>query len=413
MKIKECRNCRGTKLELVLDLGQHPPSNSFLDPARLPREEKRYPLELVICRDCLLAQLSCTVDPSEMFTDYVYVSSTSRSLRDHLTQLAASLYAFGKPRPGDLVVDIGSNDGTLLKGYLGKPVRILGIEPSSVGEIAQKSGIETHRAFFNLQTAQEVVRKYGKARIVSATNVFAHIPCQDDFLAGLQDLLEEDGMFVIEVPYLVDMLEQNLFDTIYHEHIFYFSVLALDHLLQSRGFRIFRVERYSFGPSGPPIRVFIGKKSASFEASPDVERLKSLERRLGLENPAVYLAFAGRVWQLKERLLQRMGELKRQGEKLIGYGAPAKGNTILNAFGLDRDWLDLILEKNTLKIGLLTPGTRIPVVDEDAFEMRNYRYALLLSWNLVNEFLEKSDFIRKGGKFILPLPEPKIVPSSS
>ena len=409
MLITKCRSCKNGNLEPVLDLGEQPPSNSFLKTQDLTKLEKKYPLALLFCKDCFLLQLSCSVDPHELFSDYVYVSSTSRSLREHLGSLARTVFDYIKPKVDELVIDIGSNDGTLLKGYRGLTENILGIEPSSVADIAMAEGIRTHKAFFSTRTAGEVVERYGQAKIITATNVFAHIPDPDDFINGLNILLADDGVFVTEASYLPDLIEGNLFDTIYHEHIYYYSLLALDSLLKPRGFRAFHVDRFNFGPSGPPLRAYICKESAPFETRASVREFKAREMTLGLHKTPVYHAFAKRVWQIKEHLLALLTDLRKKGERIIGYGAPAKGNTILNTCGLDRQWLDAILEMNDLKVGLLTPGSHIPVVDERTFEMRGYNYALLLSWNLAREFLIHSPFIKKGGKFIVPLPQPSIL----
>jgi hypothetical protein len=410
MKIDQCRNCSSAQIEEVLDLGDQPPSNSFLDPSKADNIEASYPLGLVFCKDCTLLQLSFTVDPKEMFTDYVYVTSNTKPLVEHLQSMAKSLFKFADLQSSDLVADIGCNDGSLLKGYPEGEVKRLGIEPSSVAEIAKENGIPVHRGFFNAETAEQVAKEYGKAKVVTATNVYAHVSNQDDFLKGMDTFLRDDGMFVIEVPYVTDMLEKNLFDTIYHEHIFYYSLHSLENMLSARGFRIFHIEKYEFGPSGPPIRAFICKTKAPFEVTESVASLKKEELAKGLDRVDCYKEFSDRVWDLKSKLLNLMEDLKGKGNKILGFGAPAKGNTILNAFGLDTKWLDCILEKNSLKCGLLTPGTHIPVVDEDTFDSTSYDYALLLSWNLADFFLKKSPFIKRGGKFIVPLPNPTILP---
>lgn len=410
-EIIECRNCGERKLDMILDLGAQPPSNSFLAQKDISKKEKKYPLKLLYCTSCNLLQLSYTVDPGEMFTDYVYLSSTSLSLREHLFGLARHLYDYVKPQKGDLVVDIGCNDGALLNGYEVYNVRRLGIEPSSVAEIAREQGLKVHQDFFTEKAARDVFNKYGSAKIISGTNVFAHVADQDDFLKGVNNLLQDDGVFVIEVPHILDMLKDNLFDTIYHEHIFYFSIIALINLLERRGFRIFRIEKLSFGPSGPPIRVFICKQHAAFEDELSVDRYLDEEKHERLFDKITYTNFEKKVWIVKTKLLNIFENIKSRGEKIIGYGAPAKGNTILNTFGIGREWLDVILEKNNLKIGLVTPGTHIPIVNEDTYDISSYPYALLLSWNLMDEFLKRSPFIKNGGKFIVPLPQPKIVPS--
>lgn len=409
MSISRCRSCGSEDLAGFLDLGNQPPSNSFLRKEACAREV-RYPLQLVFCAGCALVQLSHTVSPDEMFTDYVYLSSTSRQLLEHLQQMARTVYDTVQPPEDSLVVDIGCNDGALLSGYPVGACRLLGVEPSTVADIAQRRGLSVHRAFFNTQTALDIVQQHGQAHIVTATNVFAHIADQDDAICGLRTLLAPDGLFVIEVPYLDDMLEQNLFDTVYHEHIFYFSLHALDRLLRPRGLRIVDVQRFAFGPSGPPMRVAIAHADSRWAEQPAVVSLLAAEAAKGLETLAPYRAFAERVWLLRDKLHAVLDGLKAKGESLVGYGAPAKGNTILNTFHIGRDYLDCILERNPLKCGLLTPGMHIPVVDEETFDYSSARYALLLSWNLAEFFLQHSPFIKCSGRFVVPLPTPVIIP---
>ena len=410
MKITQCRNCKSEELKEVLNLGNQPPSNSFIKPENVNDLEKKYPLVIVYCSKCSLIQLNFTVDPHEIFGEYVYVTSNTKPLAMHLKEMAKSLYDFSGLKTKELVIDIGCNDGTLLSGYPAGKVRLLGLEPSSVAEFALNNGIPVRNAFFNSQTAKDIVRDEGKAKIITATNVFAHVPDQDDFMKGIDIVLDEDGMFVIEVPHILDMLQDCLFDTIYHEHIFYFSLIALENLLDKRGFRIFNVEKFDSGPSGPPIRVFICKKGAKYESSTTVQKIKEEEIAYGLNNVDIYHQFSNKVWEAKSQLLKMLEKLHNKGERIVGFGAPAKGNTILNTFGLDRAWIDFILEKNELKCNLVTPGTHVPIVNEDSFDTGPYKYALLLSWNIVDFLIKKSDFIKNGGKFIVPLPEPKILP---
>lgn len=410
MFITECRSCESKDLRMVLDLGDQPPSNSFIKPENVEEVERRFPLTVVYCAKCSLLQLNFTVDPTLMFGDYVYVTSNTKPLEEHLKDMAKSLCHLAGLKPTELVIDIGCNDGTLLSGYPAGKVRLLGIEPSSVAKIACERGIPVRNVFFNSQTANDIAIDEGQAKIITATNVFAHIPDHNDFLKGIYTVLHDEGMFVIEVPHVLDMLTKGFFDTIYHEHIFYFSLFSLENLLSPRGFRIFHVEKYEFGPSGPPIRVFICKKGAEYETSPAVKTIRDEEIAYGLDSVDVYKQFADRIWVVKAELLNMLEKLKGSGEKILGFGAPAKGNTILNTFGLDTKWLDCILEKNDLKCGLVTPGTHVPIVNEDTFDTGPYKYALLLSWNIIDFLLRKSVFIKNGGKFIVPLPEPKILP---
>jgi len=409
--IKQCRNCKSFDIELIINLGNQPPSNSFLDPKKDLSNEHKYPLQLVFCTDCYLVQLNYSVNPSEMYSDYVYLSSSSRVLREHLDTLAKHLIDYVKPKSEDLVIDIGCNDGALLDGYKGFGLKRLGIEPSSVAEIARSKGLNVQKSFFNKETANIVARKYGRAKIITGTNVFAHVSDQDEFLEGIEILLKDDGVFVIEVPHVLDMLKNILFDTIYHEHIFYFSILSLKNLLERRNFRIFNIEKLNFGPSGPPIRVYVCKTNSNHKNNKSVQDLIDLENESRLFELKPYLVFKDKIWRLKNDLLEMLHKIKKSNGKIIGYGAPAKGNTILNTFGIGNQFLDAILENNELKTGLVSPGTHVPIELERDFDSSGYKYALLLSWNLLEFFLKKSPYIKAGGKFILPLPKPIILPN--
>ena len=394
----------------IINLGDQPPSNSFIEHKNIKDKENTYPLNLLLCNSCSLVQLDFSVNPNEMYSDYVYLSSSSKVLKKHLSDLAKSLFNYADPNFNDLVIDIGCNDGALLDGYKDLDVRRLGIEPSSVAEIARKKGLNIENMFFNVNTAKKVLSKYGKAKIITGTNVFAHVSDQNDFLEGINLILEDDGIFVIEVPHVLDMLENNLFDTIYHEHIFYYSLTSLKNLLKDRGFKIFHVEKLKFGPSGPPIRVFICKEGSKYEIDKSVNTLMAIEQKNNLSKIDPYIRFRNNVWQLKDQFLETLDRIVELNGKIIGYGAPAKGNTILNTFGIGIQFLDCIVENNELKAGLYTPGTHVPIKLESSFDLSRYKHALLLSWNLLNFFLDNSPYIKNGGKFIMPIPSPKILP---
>lgn len=407
--ITKCRGCGGGKLQNVLSLGTCPPSNSFLRKEQIANNETFYPLETYFCRDCSLVQLGVVVPREVMFLDYVYVSSTSRTLSSHLAGLAETIAERFQLSHGALVIDIGSNDGALLKGYRRFDVRPLGVEPSNVAQVAQSQGIETINEFFSMQVASRVLRENGKAKVITATNVFAHIEDWDDLMNGIKLLLDDDGVFVIEVPYLVNLLDGKLFDTIYHEHLSYISVTPLVSLFERYGMRLIDVERMSFGPSGPIIRVFVKKIAAVSELSKSVKTLLDLEKELKLDKVETYYTFAAEVEAVKMKLLEILHSLKKEGKSIVGYGAPAKGNTILNYCQIGPDLLGYLAEKNTLKVGLFSPGMHIPVVAEEQIVRDKPDFALLLAWNLLDEFLEHSEYIKNGGRFIVPLPEPYIV----
>jgi len=385
-----------------------PPSNSFLRPDQL-KSEKKYPLELYICQSCFLVQLIDVVSAASIFDDYVYLSSSSKALKQHYADLAQILSKKYKLKKGDLVVDIGCNDGILLHGYTVPEIIRLGVEPSKVAEIARSSGLEVVKDFFTETTAKKIVKKHGNAKIITATNVFAHVDDIGSFVEGLPTLLADDGVFVIEAPYLLDMVDQTLFDIIYHEHLCYLSLTPLVPFLARYNLEVFDVVRIPFGASGPAIRIFISKKGARLVKN-KVETILEYEKTWGVKKISRYTEFAKRVALVKKEVLKKIKTLRASGARLGGYSAPAKGNTLLNYFAITSETLECIAETNPLKQGLLTPGSHIPIVSEEAFLETMPEYALLLSWNYVDFFLEKSEYVRKGGKFLVPIPAPVIVP---
>ncbi len=403
-----CRYCGSKRIKRFLSLGIHPPSNSFLRPDQI-QKEKKYPLELYICQSCFLVQLIDVVSAASIFDDYVYLSSSSKALKQHYADLAQTLTKKYMLKRGDLVVDIGSNDGILLHGYTLPGIVRVGVEPSKVAEIARSTGLEVIKDFFTDSTSKKIVKKYGKAKVVTATNVFAHVDDIGSFVKGLPTLLADDGVFVIEAPYLLDMVDQTLFDIIYHEHLCYLSLIPLVPFLARYNLEVFDVNRVPFGASGPAIRIFVSLKGTR-SVEKKVNTLLAYEKTWGVKKMSRYTTFAKQVAQVKRDMLKKIKKLRASGARLGGYSAPAKGNTLLNYFGITTEMLECIAETNELKQGLLTPGSHIPIVSEEAFLETMPEYALLLSWNYVDFFLAKSEYIRKGGKFLVPIPAPVIVP---
>lgn len=403
-----CRYCESNHVTKFLSLGKHPPSNSFIQPDKIAAEQ-RYPLDLYICDACYLVQLMDVVPPEIIFDDYLYLSSSSKALKKHYADLASTITRRFKLTKGDVVVDIGCNDGILLHGYKKSDLVLIGIEPSKIAKIAEDSGLEVMKEFFTKKTALSITKKYGKAKIATATNVFAHVDDIKTFVSGLPVLLADDGVFIIEVPYLLDMVVQTIFDTIYHEHQCYLSLTPMVPFLSKFGLEIFDVERIPFGASGPAIRVYIGKIGKK-KILNSVTQLLSSENKWGVTNIARYKRFAVEVKRVKLEILEIINNLRKTGIKIGGYGAPAKGNTLLNYFGITKDTITCIADTNPLKQGLLTPGSHIPIVSEEVFLENMPEYALLLSWNYLDFFLENSAYIKKGGKFLVPIPKPRIVP---
>ncbi len=404
-----CRYCGSHDLRPVVSLGEHPPSNSFLREEDIPRET-RAPLEVVRCGPCALSQLRHTVDLETVFDDYLYLSSTSQALRQHYGTLAKDLsHRFGLG-PGDLVVDIGCNDGVLLREFDPRLARV-GVEPSRVGELARREGLEVVGGFFGRSVAHNIVSAHGTASLVTATNVFAHVDRIGDFTDGLPELLGDDGIFVAEMSYLPHLIDGVLFDTIYHEHILYLSLTPMIPFLAAHGLYVFDVELVPLGASGPAFRVFASSSPERRVQTENVGGILSYERGWGIDDDARYLAFSDAVGTKRRQILDLIEDLTSHGGPLGAYGAPAKGNTLLNFLNLDRATIAMIAETNPLKQGLVAPGSHIPIVSEAAFLETMPAHALLLSWNYVDHFLQSSEYIRRGGRFLVPLPEPRVLPT--
>ena len=405
-----CRYCGGGELWRFLSLGDQPPSNSFLRPEAVA-SEVRYPLDVYLCRQCYLVQLLDVVSAQAIFDEYLYLSSASKALVQHYGRLAQTLSARFGLTGGDVVVDIGCNDGALLQGYTVPQLVRVGVEPSQVAALAEQAGLHVVKKFFGPATAREITAAHGTARVVTATNVFAHVDSIGEFVDGLLILLAGNGVFVIESPYLIDLVEQALFDTIYHEHLCYLSLTPMVPFLARHGLEIFDVERVPFGASGPAIRVFVQPRGACHPITGSVRRMLAQEERWGVGNQSRYEAFGASVAGIRQQLLAILEELRRTGARIGGYGASAKGNTLLNYLGMNTDVIAYVAETNVKKQGFLTPGSHIPIISEEQFLERMPPYALLLSWNYLDFFLTQSNYIRRGGRFVVPLPTPCLLPA--
>ena len=404
-----CRICGGRDLLRYLDLGEQPPSNSFIAAAEIPHE-RRFPLEVYLCRGCGLSQLLDIVHSEDIFDEYLYLSSTSKALcRHYESMVAAALDAF-KPPAQSLMVDIGCNDGITLRGYPKGQFRLLGVEPSSAGDYARQAGFEVVSEFFGAEVGARLARQHGGASIVTATNVFAHVDDIRGFAAGVRSLLAQDGIYIIEFPYLVDMVERCYFDTIYHEHLSYLALTPLTHLFEAVGLRAVRVERTEIGASGPALRLFVGREDGPHAVEASIREMVADEQHWGITEPAPYERFAGRVEDTTSQIRRLVEDLLARGHRVGAYGAPAKGNTLLNCLGFGAREIAVVAENNALKVGKVTPGSHIPIIDDAAFLESGVSHALLLTWNYLDFFLANSDFIKRGGKFIVPIPEPQIRP---
>lgn len=409
MRNEKCRVCNNEGLRKFLKLGPTPPANSLLKQEELQLKEPFYPLDIYFCPKCGLVQLRDVVSPEILFKDYVYLTGMSKTMEQHFHLLAvevANNFNLGKE---DLVVDIGSNDGTLLKGFKKLGTRTLGIEPATnVALIAERGGIETLNDFFSVELAKYIIEKKGHARVIAGTNVFAHINDLNEILHAVKNLLTSDGIFIIEVPYLVDLLSKTEFDTMYHEHLSYFSLRPLVTLFKKFNMELFSVKRISV--HGGSIRCYARRSPSTMQNS--VYQLLSTEEDLKLNSFDTYLEFSARVRKIRLQLTSLLKRLKRGGHRIIGYGATAKGNTLLNYCKIGTDILEYIVDNTPFKQGLYTPGMHVPVVPSDRIIIDLPEYTLLLAWNYLDEISRKEQrYMELGGKFIVPIPEPRIVGS--
>lgn len=405
--MSSCHVCLSNKLYKFLSLGPIPLANSFLTEDQLNEPEHYYPLDVCFCESCGLVQLVDIIPREALFIKYSYLTGTSQPMKDHFASLTEQVIKRFRPVRGSLVVDIGSNDGTLLRSFQRYDVNCLGIEPATnIAALAKSHGVDTLVDFFGERLAQKVHVERGSASVILATNVFAHVADLDDFLNGVTHLLAQDGVFIIEIPYLVDMLRKLEFDTIYHEHLRYFAVRPLVMLFPKFGMGVTDIER--IGVHGGSLRIYVNKSTTS--SSPSVVELLELERELKIDSVEAYQKFATCVSDVKVELVTLLRKFKAQGARIAGYGAPAKGNTLLNYCKIGPDILDYISDTTPFKQGCYTPGMHIPVVPESHFHEDPPNYALLLAWNYADEILRKEEAYRQaGGKFVIPIPRPQLV----
>ncbi len=413
MRRTTCRACNGSHLEPILDLGSTPLANRLLTESELSQPEPRFPLELVLCTDCTLLQITETVPPEVLFRDYVYFSSFSDTMLAHAGQLANSLIEKRGLNSTSLVIEAASNDGYLLKHYAARNIPVLGIEPArNIAAVAEAGGVRTVSEFFGRELATRLRSEGIAADVFHANNVLAHVADLPGFVAGIAAILKLTGVAIIETPYAIDMLEKIEFDTIYHEHLCYYSLTALDRLFAAHHLQIIDVERLPI--HGGSLRLTIQPASStSTTASQRVHDLLHHERTFGIDQLAAYRDFAARVGTLKHELLTLLHQLKAAGKHIAAYGASAKGSTLLNYFGLGRCTLDFLVDRSTIKQGKYAPGTHLRIDPPTRLLEDNPDFVLLLTWNFADEILaQQQEYIRHGGRFILPLPVPRIVEPS-
>jgi SAM-dependent methyltransferase len=410
-KVKNCRICNSKKLYNYINLGNQPPSNSFVKKKDISKQ-KKFPLKVILCKDCGLSQLDTVVLSIGIFDKYSYLSSTSKALIKNYEIMVKKIIQRFRPKKNDLIIDIGCNDGITLDLYQKNEYSLLGIEPSSAYFYAKKKKFNVIKRFFNFKLSQKIKKKSGEAKIITATNVFAHNHDINDFTKGIKNLLDkQSGVFVIEFPYIRDMLKQLYFDTIYHEHLSYFAISPLKILFQNHGLKIFDYEKTLVGASGPAMRIYVSHIDSKYRISKKINDILKTEKKWGVKKIKAYKKFSNDVKKLKIALLKI---IKRTGvkNKLIGaYGAPAKGNTLLNYLGLNSKQIFAIADNSITKINHYAPGSNIKVISDEEFLKIDCKYAVLLAWNYADFFLKNSKFILNNGKFILPLPKPKIIPN--
>jgi SAM-dependent methyltransferase len=400
--------CKGGDLFQFLDLGFQPPADEFLRKEQLAYPRTYFPLEVLMCRGCGLAQLSYVVSPEVLYRhDYPYEASTTRTGREHFARFAVEVVTrFGLGQK-DLVIDVGSNVGVLLSNFKANGTRILGIDPAAnIVRIAEKNGIPSLNELFSAELAAKVRGEHGRASVITATNCFAHVDDLTDFVQGLDNLLTPKGVFILEAPHFQDLLKNLEYDTIYHEHLSYLALKPMVPFFKRMGFEVFDVRKQEI--HGGSFRVFVGRKGAH-KVEPSVKHTLQAEEKAGLHKEAQLKKFATAVSKNRKDLLWLLHSLKAKGKTICAVSAPAKGMTLLNYCKIGPELLDFVTEKSTLKIGRFTPGSHIPVYPDSELLKRMPDYALLLAWNFAPEIMSNlKEYTRKGGKFIIPIPTPRI-----
>jgi SAM-dependent methyltransferase len=404
-----CRLC-GTPLEKTfLDLGMSPPCESFVTAAQLTEMEPYYPLHVLVCDHCFLVQLPEHVKPENIFVDYAYFSSFSTSWVEHARRYCEMIRNRLALGPQSRVFEIASNDGYLLQHFLPMGIPVTGIEPAAnVAEAARKKNIPTIVEFFGRKLAERLVKEGARADLIIGNNVLAQVPDLNDFAAGMAHLLAPEGVITLEFPHLERLIAENQFDTIYHEHFSYFSFVTIAELARRHGLKVFDVEKLP--THGGSLRVYLCRKDANHAITPAVGDLLADERQKGFLEPGTYANFAPQVHRTKRRLLEFLIKCKDSGKKICGYGAPGKGNTLLNYCGIGTDFLDFTVDRNPYKHGRFTPGMHIPIHPVSAIDEARPDYLLVLPWNLKQEIAAQLRYTADWGcKLIIPIPEVHVI----
>ncbi len=406
MNSPSCRFCSQPLSISFADLGMSPLSNAYIPISAAGGKEVFYPLHAYVCASCFLVQLGEFETPENIFKDYAYFSSYSDSWLSHCSAYADQVQERFNMDANSQVVEIASNDGYLLQYFKKKGIPVLGVEPAAnVAEVAKRSGIPTVIDFFGEKLATSLVEQNTQADLLIANNVLAHVPNLHDFVEGIRLLLKPTGVFTIEFPHLLQLIQQNQFDTIYHEHFSYFSFSTVQRVFEAHGLLLFDVEELS--THGGSLRIYgCANSNTTVALSPNINRLLDQERAFGLEHLKTYQAFNEQVKETKRQFLRFLIDAKEQGKRIVGYGAPAKGNTLLNYCGVGTDFMDYTVDRNPHKQNSLLPGTRIPIFHPDKIRETRPDYVIILPWNLRDEVMAQLDYIREwGGEFVLPIPQ--------
>lgn len=404
-----CRFCASSLTHSFADLGMSPPSNRYLRAEQLKEMEPFYPLHAYVCDKCFLVQLEQFHTPEEIFaTDYAYFSSYSTSWLEHCKKYCEQMqktYGIGK---NSLVIEIASNDGYLLQNFVKAGVAVLGVEPAAnVAKVAIEKGVPTRVEFFGTTCAKKLVAEGKQADLLLGNNVLAHVPDLNDFVAGLKLLLKPKGIITFEFPHLLQLMKQNQFDTIYHEHFCYFSLLAIDKVFAKHGLTIFDAEELP--THGGSLRIH-ACHTGERQPAAGFENVLKKEKEYGVDKTATYDKYGEQIKQTKRKLLEFLCKAKNDGKRIVGYGAAAKGNTLLNYCGIRSDFLDYVVDLNPHKQNMFLPGTHIPIFSPDKIKETKPDYVLILPWNIKDEVVKQMSFVKDwGGKFVVPIPETKIV----
>lgn len=402
----KCRSCSSDSIFSIIPLGRLPLANALVSEPSL-NGHPTYNLEVMLCENCGLAQLKDLIDPEDLFSDYVYFSSNSDTMLASASELVKRIVP--TLNNDSLVIEIASNDGYLLKNYIQSEIQVLGIDPANnIAKVANQNGIHTLCDFFNESLALSLGKSGKMADIIHANNVMAHVPDIRDFIKGLKILLKDSGQAIIEVPYFLDLVGKLEFDTIYHEHVYYFSVLPLKAVFERHDLEIFDIEKIEM--HGGSLRLFVGHLG-KHEVQPIIQSMIEREGESGIYTHQTFQDFMSKIDDLKNNLISTLNRLKAQNLRIAAYGASAKGTTLLNYFGIGKDTIDFVVDRSVTKQGKFTPGTQLKILPPNKLIDEGISHALLLSWNFASEIIHQQQaFVNNGGKFILPLPHVEVVP---